>query len=212
MNKNIIGILGGTFDPIHWGHIRIAEQLLKKLPFKEIRFLPNKTPPHRNAPQASLEDRLTMIKIAIENNPQFQLDLTEAERPGPSYMIDTIKQLRSQFPENPLALILGADVFAKFTTWQNYEEILDFTHIIIVNRISEKNESPKFLKEKFTEAPSTLSENLSGLIYECQLEPIPYSSTNIREKIGRGESIKEDLPPEIFAYISAKQLYGTNIY
>jgi nicotinate-nucleotide adenylyltransferase len=211
MNKKIIGIFGGTFDPIHLGHLQIAEQLLKKLPFSQIRFLPNQIPAHRAEPHASLEHRIKMIELALKSNPQFALDLTETERPGPSYMVDTLKILREHNPDNPKALILGSDAFTHFNTWHRYEEILDYTHLIIVNRphLPQRKDEwlAKLLDARLTADPQRLSEQASGLIYECELTPIPISATLIREKLAKGESIEEAVPPAVYAYVLEHRIY-----
>ncbi len=209
--KKITGILGGTFDPIHWGHIKIAQQLLKKLRFSEIRFLPNQIPAHRGEPHAALEHRINMIKLAIKDEPQFTLDLTETQRPGPSYMIDTLKTLREELQDAPLALILGADAFMQFNTWHCYLEIPNFAHLIVINRPNSPTMKEPCLSEllakRLISNPMKLPEKPAGFIYECKLDPIPTSATAIREKLISGESIKDEVPPAVFHYIHSHQIY-----
>lgn len=208
---NIIGILGGTFDPIHYGHLKIAEQIIEKLPLCEIRFLPNQIPAHRALPHASLSDRIKMIELAIKENPNFKLDLTEANRPGPSYMVDTLKILQEENPSASLALILGADVFSHFNTWHRYAEILNYAHLIIVNRPHLLEAKESWLKDLFDKHLISdfhdLIKKPAGFIYECKISPIPFSSTTLREKIAKGKPIENELPSAILDYIHSHDLY-----
>lgn len=209
LTNTIIGILGGTFDPIHNGHLKIAEYLLEKLNLAEIRFLPNKIPPHRNQPCAKLEDRINMIKLAIEKNPKFRLDLTEAKRPGPSYMIDTLKIVHAENPDAILALIIGADVFSKFHTWHQSAEILDYAHLIIVNRERSKTEELKenaLFKPQLISEAKKLSQQSAGFIYRCEFKPIATSATQIRHHLAAGQTTA-DLPTAVAQYIATHKIY-----
>lgn len=210
-NKSAIGLLGGTFDPIHWGHIKIAEFCLKKLSLEKVLFLPNKIPPHRGQPSASISDRLHMIELAIAENPQFELDKTETSREGPSYMIDTLKLLREKYPQTPLALIIGADAFEKFNTWQNWQDIPNYAHLIIVNRpnLPEAKEAwmADLLAKCLTSEPAQISQKISGCIYELQVEPINISASSIRKKLIAKQSIANDVPKCVFDTIIKNKLY-----
>jgi nicotinate-nucleotide adenylyltransferase len=208
---NIIGILGGTFDPIHYGHLKIAEHIIEKLPLCEIRFLPNQIPPHRALPHASLSDRIKMIELAIKENPNFKLDLTEANRPGPSYMVDTLKIIQKENPSTSLALILGADAFSHFNTWHRYSEILNCAHLIIVNRpdltVVEEAWLKDLLEKHLISDFHELTKKPAGFIYEYKITPIAFSSSALRERILQGKSIEDGLPPQIIDYIRSHHLY-----
>ena len=115
----MIGVFGGTFDPVHFGHLRPALEVLQALRLQEMRFIPCGLPPHRNSPLASATDRLTMLRLAIESQPGFNVDERELHREGPSYMVDTLESLQQE-TTTPLCLLLGMDAFAAFHTWQHH--------------------------------------------------------------------------------------------
>lgn len=209
-----IGILGGTFDPVHLGHIKIAECVLQKLKLNEIRFLPNQSPPHRERPQASVQDRVAMLKLAIEPNSHFILDNTELHRSGPSFMVDTLKLLKKKFVNNPLNLIIGADAFFSFNTWNSYEEILDYAHLIVLNRPDGFGHYQSWLKDllkrRQTKAANDLQKQENGLIYIIHIEPLPISATSIRKKIASAESVANEVPKAVLDYIQSHNLYRNN--
>ena len=129
-----IGLLGGTFDPIHLGHLHLAQTLLTTLDFQAIHFIPCYQPVHRTTPQASALDRMKMVELAIQAQPGLIADPTEIKRQGPSYMIDTLKTLRAQFPSTPLALIFSSESFEHFFTWKDWQDFLKLCHIVVANR------------------------------------------------------------------------------
>jgi nicotinate-nucleotide adenylyltransferase len=210
-NPSSIGILGGTFDPVHWGHIKIAEQIIEHLALQRIHFLPNKVPPHRSQPLADIDDRVNMIKYAIAEFPQFVLDNTEISRGGYSYMIDTLKILRQRFPDTPLSLIMGADAFESFNTWHDWQDIPNFAHLIIMNRPELPNTKTGWmgdiLRERCTQNPKELTQKLAGCIYELRVDPIDISATSIRGKLKHQQSIAHEVPDKVFNYINDRKLY-----
>ena len=124
-----IGIFGGTFDPIHYGHLRTAFELLQTLDFEAVRFVPCGDPPHRGVTFASAALRLEMVRAATRDEPRFVVDDRELRREGPSYSIDTLMSLREEFPDRSLCLITGMDAFLGLPTWHRSDEILDFAHM-----------------------------------------------------------------------------------
>ncbi len=203
-----VGILGGTFDPIHHGHLHIAKCVVEQTPIKCIKLLPCYQPVHRPPPIASVEDRVEMIRQAIENVPYLELDTTELERKSPSYMIDTLKILRSHYPNVPFSLILGTDVYQRINTWRDWQKLLDYTHFLVLNR-------PKslffhvdtWLKNHETQEILDLKTQLAGKIYFAHIVESPISSTEIRNQVRGGQVIDEVVPRGVVAYIKQKNLY-----
>jgi len=130
-----IGILGGTFDPIHFGHLRMAQELAESLGLDEVRFIPAARPPHRAQPHGAAEARAEMVRLAISGNPRFVLDTREFERDGPSYMVDTLSCLRAEVGDDtPLCLLLGADAFLGLPTWHRWRELFQLAHVVVAHR------------------------------------------------------------------------------
>ena len=130
-----IGILGGTFDPIHYGHLRLAEELAGTLKLDQVRLVPSGTPPHRSAPGVSAAHRLAMVELAAAGNPRFSVDGREVRRTGPGYTFDTLAELRKEAGDTrPLALLVGADAFLEFATWHRWHEIFGLAHIAVAHR------------------------------------------------------------------------------
>ena len=129
-----IGVFGGTFDPIHFGHLRTAFEMLQALRFEEVRFIPCGTPPHRGETYANASQRLEMVRVAVDGQSGFVVDDRELQRDGPSYSIDTLKTLREEFPQRSLGLIVGMDAFLGLPRWHRWRELLDVAHIIVAHR------------------------------------------------------------------------------
>jgi nicotinate-nucleotide adenylyltransferase len=129
-----IGILGGTFDPIHFGHLRTALELCDALNLAQVRLIPCYQPVHRKLPAASPQQRLAMVKEAIAGEPALQVDTCEIDRQGPSYTIDTLQILSKNFPNTPLCMIMGIDALLSFSSWHRWEEILTLSHLIVAHR------------------------------------------------------------------------------
>ena len=130
----MIGIFGGTFDPIHYGHLRPAQEAMQKLALAELRFVPAAQPPHRPPPLASAAQRLAMIELAIRDLPGFRADDRELQRGGLSYTVLTLESLRAELGNTPLCLLVGADQFRNFETWHRWQEIPDLVHLVVLNR------------------------------------------------------------------------------
>lgn len=211
-----IGLLGGTFNPIHFGHLRIAEELRENLKLDEVRFIPSANPPHKNQPKVSGEQRADMVLAAIEAHPEFVLDTQELAREGASYTIDTLKQLRQYFgPECSLCFIMGSDAFVKLETWHQWEKLLDYCHIILVSRPQDAdNPQPEisarlqlFLSEHYTENPDDLHETSHGLIHMQAVTPLAISSSLIRALSKQMKSIRYLTPSTVVKKILDQKLY-----
>lgn len=206
-----IGILGGTFDPIHLGHIHIARELLQRLSLNQVRFIPCYLPPHRDMPEANAEQRMQMVKLALENLPNFVADNREIQRNNTSYMIDTITSLRNEFSNTPLVLIMGVDQFDTFDTWHHWQEILQYTHLAIVNRpgyqlITNQN-LDELLKNHQTEDKLTIQNNLYGQIIFQDIAPSPISATDTRSQLHLGKNAEPFVPAAVWQYIQTNNLY-----
>src|SRR5210317_2209069 len=124
----MIGVFGGTFDPIHFGHLRSALEICESLDLKEIRFIPCRIPPHRGEPVADPMQRMAMVRAALAGQPDMILDDREIKREGPSYMVDTLESLRSEFTTEPLCLVLGMDAFLGLSSWHRWKDLLTLAH------------------------------------------------------------------------------------
>lgn len=212
----LIGILGGTFNPIHFGHLRMAQELATALNLAEVRFIPSANPPHKAAPNVSANHRAEMVKLAIADNPIFKLDTRELERTGASYTIDTLTSLRAELGnDTSLCLIMGSDAFVKLNTWHRWKELLDCAHIVLVQRPSAKpqealpSELETLLKDHYTENLADLSTENAGLITMRQITAQDISATNIRNLLAQGQSVRYMLPNDVVEYIAQHQLYQT---
>jgi nicotinate-nucleotide adenylyltransferase len=207
----MIGILGGTFDPIHYGHIKPAQELLERLPFDEVRFMPSSVPPHRAQPEASGDDRLAMVQLAIESIPGFGLETCELQRAGPSYMVDSLALLREQCDmTTPLVLIMGSDAFLGLTGWHRWQSLTDHAHILVTQRPAyEMNAGPElssWLAPRRVQAEQ-LNTQPGGCVAFISQELVDISSTQIRAMIRSGQDIRGLLPDRICDYIKEKGLY-----
>lgn len=211
----LVGILGGTFNPIHFGHLRMAQELAEALQLGEVRFIPSATPPHKAAPKVSAAHRAEMVKIAIQDNPLFKFDGRELQREGASYTIDTLIELREELGvKTAICLFMGSDAFVKLDTWHRWQELLNFCHIVLVQRPNLSPEHPKLpealeilLTDHYTENSIDLATKGAGFIHMQKITSLDISSTKIRELITNGQTPHYLLPESIIAYIKKNQLY-----
>lgn len=210
-----IGILGGTFDPIHIGHLHLAKSILSSLDFQAIHFVPCYSPVHRPPPIASAKDRFEMVKLAVSEEKGLVADATEIKRQGPSYMIDTLKTLKAQFPDTPLALVLSNDAFQYFLTWKDWQDYLNIGHIVIVNRPNYSFEdNPKlvtFVNAHHTQSQEALHSRLAGAIMLKLIEPSPLSATDIREQLANTKQPEQFVSQPVWHYIKEHNLYGVSL-
>lgn len=209
MNYLAIGILGGTFDPTHQGHLNLAEYLLASCPLQEIQFIPCFDPPHRNPPKASAEHRLKMLRLAIQNHPHWKVNDMDYHRPSPSYMVDTLMLLREQQPDVSWCLILGMDAFLSFNQWREWKKILKLANLIVVNRpgyhLPNQGWQQDLLKDTQIKDPLELTQHLSGKILLRNIPPSSVNATDIRRYFDTLGQL--DLPPAVYQYIQDYHLY-----
>ncbi len=207
----LIGLLGGTFDPVHNGHLHVAKSVLNLLPLDEIRLLPCYQPVHRAQPQASPEDRLAMLKLACDDLPKITVDEHEIKRAGPSYMIDTLRELKSENSHSHYCLILGQDAFSGFHLWQKWQTILDYCHLIIVTRPHSSNEYTDPLKtliiDHRTDQIIDLTQDSSGKIVFCSIPALDVSATQLRLQLSKKNCDTTIIPAKVCKYIEEHHLY-----
>ncbi|MGQ9660249.1 MAG: nicotinate-nucleotide adenylyltransferase [Thermochromatium sp.] len=208
----MIGILGGTFDPVHFGHLRLALDCLQTLALAQVRFIPLRIAVHRPPPQASAEQRLAMLEVALADEPRFVLDRRELYRDGPSYTLDTLRSLRDDLgPECPLCLLLGADAYAGFLDWHRPLEILDLAHLVVMRRPGHDPVTSPALQrlylERGCEEPHRLATRAGGYILLQTLTQLDISATRIRALIAQGHSPRYLLPDPVLDYIEHERLY-----
>jgi len=211
MSINTIGILGGTFDPIHNGHLSIAKQLYEALSFSKIDFIPCYDPPHRDIPEANALHRLAMAKLAIQPYPFFSVNTIEIDRKMKSYTINTLRDYRKKDPTSSLCFIIGADAFSQFDTWHGYEEILQLTHVIVVTRLEGVRPYStlinKLIESHKTEDCKLLHSQPFGHLYFQSTAPTSVSATKIRAALHAKQKNIAGLSPAVENYIYQHNLY-----
>ena len=204
-----IGVFGGTFDPVHFAHLRTALELLEQYSLQEIRFIPCKSPVHKPNALASEQDRLAMLQLAIQHQPHFVIDQRELERDTPSYMYLTLESLREDFPNNPLCLILGLDAFLGLPNWYKFEELLQLCHILVVDREGSKIDlSTHWFTSYITTNFTSCRQQLAGQVYFAKTTHLAISATQIRQLIQSKQNPSYLLPDAVFEYIQSQKLYG----
>ena len=196
----LIGILGGTFDPIHYGHLRPAYEVMQAAMLDEVRFIPNKQPPHRDAPLLDGELRCECIEMAIAHVPQFILDRREIERDGASYMVDTLASLAADFPEDQLCLIMGMDAFGGLQSWHRWQQILELCQLVVTTRPGTRLQDLSLdsdLQARIIHEPAALKQGKNGRILLQSVTQLDISASQIRQSLQRGEGTHFLLPDTI---------------
>ncbi len=212
-----IGILGGTFDPIHHGHLRLAQEALEQCSLAAVRFIPSGTPPHRNAPYATPQQRLNMVRLALRGNAAFMLDEHEIYRTDPCYTVDTLTALRAELgAQRPLCLLMGGDAFLLLHTWHEWQKLFSLVHIVLVQRAGRPlgnaiNEADPALRHEYqtrmAPAPSVLHDTPAGAILVLNMPLLEISATDIRSRCAAKKNIHSLLPDAVADYIHSHKLY-----
>lgn len=214
--ERAFGLLGGTFDPIHYGHLRLAEELAEALELETVRFLPTGTPPHRGSPVASAADRLAMVKLAIAGNPRFVLDEHEVHKTTPCYMVDTLTVLRAEVGDAPIVLFLGADAFAGLTAWHDWRRLFDLAHLAVARRPGDGGEHwqaclPRELADQFAARHTTdsgiLRASPAGRLFLNTITQLDISASRIREIFTAGREPRYLLSDAVLDYINRNRLF-----
>lgn len=209
--KKPIGILGGTFDPIHFGHLRSALEILQALQLSEIRFIPCREPPHREKPTATAEQRLTLLEQAVADQPGFTVDKREMDHQGPSYTRHTLASLREDMPDTPVCLLLGMDAFVNLPTWHLWQEIPELAHIVVMHRpgseLSFSQELTDLIVRYRCNNARFLHKKIARQLVFQPVTQLDISATQIRHLLAQGGSPRYLLPDAVWAYIRSQGLY-----
>lgn len=200
---------GGTFDPIHYGHLKPLRSLAQQIKLKHITLLPNHLPPHRPQPEASAQQRLTMLQLAIAGDPQLSVDDRELHRASPSYTADTLQQLRIGYgAHQPIAFIIGMDSLHTFPYWHNPQQILACSHLLVCRRPGSPDTLPaSWLQSHLTQQIHQLHHLPGGKIFLADTPLYPISSSDIRTRRQQNLPCDDILPPAVLDYITRQQLY-----
>lgn len=218
MTKSLTALFGGTFDPIHYGHLLPAVALVEEVKLSQVSLLPNHIPPHKTQPEASTYQRIEMLKLAIADYPMLSIDMREMNQSRldrPSYTIETLQAWRMENGDQPgLAFILGQDSLLSLPTWNNWQTLLNYCHLLICRRpgYAENSDNPQlkdWIERHQTKNIDDLHTHPNGFIYFANTPLENISATEIREKISNGKSCETLLPPKVWQYIQAEHLYGT---
>ena len=220
MSNAPVGILGGTFDPIHNGHLRIAQEALEQCELAQVRFVPSGTPPHRPTPLAPAQARREMVRLALNGRPDFFVDEREVMRTDPCYTVDTLSELRAELgAQRPLCLILGGDAFLQLHTWHEWKRLFGLAHIVVLQRAgglplgNAMNHADAALQAEYRArlAPSSLAlhEAPAGTICVADMPALEISASDIRRRCAAGKNIRYLLPDSVADYINSHELYRT---
>ncbi len=205
-------LFGGTFDPIHYGHLRLAENLHNLLPTAEIRLMPSATPPHREQPGASAEQRLAMLQLATENLPHLKIDDRELRRDGESYTLLSVNELLKEYPEQPIILVMGDDAFGGLCHWFQWQSLLAKVNVLVVARPGAQFQLSNELVSSITQCDrlDSLLHTQAGHLYRFESPLLEISATHIRQLIAENQSCRFLLPESVIEYIQRHRLYAAN--
>ncbi|WP_151992887.1 nicotinate-nucleotide adenylyltransferase [Buttiauxella massiliensis] len=209
----LTALYGGTFDPIHHGHLKPVEALAKQVALQQVTIMPNNVPPHRAQPLANSEQRKTMVELAIAGNPLFKLDDRELQRETPSYTVETLEQLRSEIgAEQPLAFIVGQDSLLSLQRWHRWETLLTLCHLLVCQRPGyslsmNTPEEQQWLEAHQTGSVEELHNQPAGKIYLAQTPMYDISATAIRQRLEQHQTCDDLLPPAVAEFIRQHHLY-----
>jgi nicotinate-nucleotide adenylyltransferase len=206
-----MGIFGGTFDPIHYGHLRTAFELMEALALSEVRFIPAGSPPHRDRPHAAAGERLNMVRAALANQPGFTVDDREIARMGPSFSVDTLSSLRAEFADRPLCLIIGMDAFLGLPKWHRWEHLLELAHIIVAHRpgwrVPDTGPLQDLVRSKGTGRYTDLHDATAGRVFVHAVTQLEISSTDLRALIHAGQDPRFLMPDAVRELIATSGCY-----
>jgi len=207
-----IALMGGTFDPVHVGHLRSAVEIAALLELSSVRLVPSYIPPHRSLPGTTATQRLEMLRLATRCNAQIEIDEREVRREGRSYTIDTLSEIREEIgTKEPLYFVVGIDAFQLIETWHRWQELTEYAHLIVINR----PEATGLLSDKLNtwvesrrEEMQALQRSAAGMLCQVELTQLAISSTQIRMLVAAKRSTKYLLPESVRRYIDAEGLYA----
>lgn len=205
-----IAVFGGTFDPVHQGHLQTSLNIQTHFKFNTYVFLPCKIPTMKTPALATNQQRIKMLELAIKNHPEFTIDLREMKRESPSYMIETLESFRIQFPNSSITLIIGYDAFISLPSWYQWEKLITLANILVINRNEfSKQATPQIMNEFLMkhQSKSAITEQQAGTVLLFDAGNYEISSTRIREEIKNKKNVSLKLPAEVYQYIKDEGLY-----
>ncbi len=208
----MIGIFGGTFDPIHNGHLRVALDVTEALNLQALHFVPLNGAVHRARPQAAAAERLAMVQAAVGDEPRFVADDRELRRGGDSYTLDTLRDLRNQFGQDtPLCLLLGEDAFAGLPTWHAPEQVMELAHLVVMQRpgcsLDPAPPLDRWIARRRSDDPAQLRDAPGGRMLPLPVTQLAISATDIRHRVATGRSARYLTPDPVLAHIHRHDLY-----
>lgn len=204
-----IGLFGGTFNPIHCGHILAAESMVTELELDELRFLPAAQSPFKPRPEISDSHRIAMLELAIAGNPKLKVDARELQRPGPSYTIDTVTEIAGDHPGDQLYLLLGMDAWKEFERWKQWQKITELCHLIVLSRPAYSTPVlSEYWQKKQLSDIQTLKDSTTGKLIFVTVPASKAASNEIRAWLKNKRSPNDDLPEAVRAYIERHELYA----
>lgn len=207
-----IGILGGTFDPVHFGHLRTALAAQQDFDLDEVRLIPCHHPVHKEEPEVPAQHRLEMLHKATKTEKRLLVDVRECMRAGPSYMIETVESLRNEYPNDRLFLLLGADAFNKLEGWKDWQKIFDLAHIIVITRpgweIKPSQIIEDFCQQRTVSTFSDMCDAQFGKVLAYSFIPLMIASSEIRKQLKENKSVRYLLPNKVINYIKKHGLYS----
>ncbi|MCP4467510.1 MAG: nicotinate-nucleotide adenylyltransferase [Halieaceae bacterium] len=210
--RSLQGVFGGTFNPVHFGHLRSALELVESLQMEHLRLMPSARPPHREVPDCSAEHRAAMLQLAVAGEPRLSCDPRELQRSGKSYTIDSLLELRDELGEGVgLCMVLGCDALLHIAEWHRWHALLDCAHIIVLARpgwvLPQSGEVARWLAAHRLKDSAALRRRPAGGILIRELRPLAISSTEVRELLQRQCSARYLLPEPVLDYIQRNSLY-----
>ncbi|QSB02335.1 nicotinate-nucleotide adenylyltransferase [Methylomonas sp. EFPC1] len=209
----MIGVYGGTFNPVHYGHLRTALEVKELFELEQLRLIPCRLPAHRDEPDVPAHLRLQMLEAAVADTHGFSVDRRELDRAGPSYMVDTLHSLRNEIGNIPLLLFIGADAFAGLERWHQWQRLFDYAHIVVMTRPGYAGlELSAFLAQRIAEDRTQFSRQTAGLLTFQEVTALAISATAIRELVATGRDPQFLLPDRVIELIRRHRLYQPPIH
>ena len=203
-----VGLLGGTFDPVHLGHIQVAKDVATQLSLTDMRLMPNPIPAHRPQPLLDAEHRLQALRLAVQTEPSLSLEISEwraGEAGEFGYTVDSLLRLKAELPNTPLVFVMGMDAYQQITTWKDYQRLPDLCHLVVMTRAGVEPKlsgvAAQWLSDRKPVKQCDLSTSLSGSVRLCEVTPMPISATQVRTALKNAEPLQDLLPAAIIPLI-----------
>jgi nicotinate-nucleotide adenylyltransferase len=211
-DHKFIGLFGGSFDPVHSGHLYLAQTIYQQLNLQELRFIPCQKAVLDKTLQATAEQRLTMLQLALQEYAEFTIDQRELQRVSPSYTVDTLFSLRAELGDQvSFAFIIGSDALQQLNRWYRWQTLIELTHLIVVPRpnyeLPTHGVMGEFMQRYQTDNVKLLQQNAAGCLFVAKLEPMNISATMIRQCIAAGLSLEGLLPSNVLKFIQQENIY-----